>query len=259
MLMSQIENQVNSLVLGYFSKINANVVEKNGLFDVEIPQEYSKIFGTTKLKITFDAKLSDSTDYVLVSPGSNILLSILNKCIDFGPIITAKLNSNKYNSKIIRFYFYILFESIQSKTKLIHVDVNVNNKKIVVVNDSEIDLNTTNLNMEILPEIIDDCYVESIIHLEQNLCKSDIINFKNHILNLKQEELDNVALEYKKRNKEIQDKFTILRSKGESGIALENLIDENETIRNEEINIRGNLDKKYAIVIDFALIASVII
>ncbi len=257
--MSQIENQVNSLVLGYFSKINANVVEKNGLFDVEIPQEYSKIFGTIKLKITFDAKLSDSNDYVLVSPGSNILLSILNKCIDFGPVITAKLNSEKYNSKIIRFYFYVIFESIQSKTKLIHVDVNVNNKKIVVVNDSEIDLNKTNLNIKILPEIIDDCYVESIIYLEQNLCKSDIINFKNHILHLKQEELDNVTLEYKKRNKEIQDKFTILRSKGESGIILENLIDENETIRNEEINIRGNLDKKYAIVIDFALIASVII
>ncbi|MGY5144405.1 MAG: hypothetical protein ACW9XH_07985 [Candidatus Nitrosopumilus sp. bin_32a] len=257
--MSQIENQVISLVLGYFSKINANVIEKNGLFDVEIPQEYSKMFGTTKLKITFDPKLSDSDDYVLVSPGSNILLSILNKCIDFGPVITTKLNSNKYNSNIIRFYFYVIFESINSKTKLIHVDVNVNNKKIIMIDDSEINWNYSNVNMKIRPEIIDDCYVESIIYLEHNLLKSDIINFKNDMLHLKQEELDNVTLEYKKRNKEIQDKFTILRSKGESGIALENLIDENETTHNEEINIRENLDKKYAIVIDFALIASVII
>lgn len=257
--MSQIENQVNSLVLGYFSKINANVVEKNGLFDVVIPQEYSKIFGTTKLRITFDSKLSDSNDYVLVSPGSNILLSILNKCVDFGPVITAKFNSEKYHSRIIRFYFYVIFESIQSKTKLIHVDVDMNNKKIVMIDDSEIDWNANNLNVEILPEIVDDCYVESIIYLEQNLFKSDITNFKNHILNLKQEELDNITLEYKKRNKEILDKLTILRSKGESGIALEKFIDENELIRNEEINIRENLDKKYAIVIDFALIASVVI
>ena len=257
--MSQIENQVNSLVVGYFSKINAKIVEKNGLFDVEIPQEYSKMFGTSKLKITFDPKLSDSNEYVLISPGSNILLSILNKCIDFGPVITAKLNSNKYNSNIIRFYFYVIFESINSKTKLIHVDVNVNNKKIVMIDNSEINWNYSDVNMKIRPEIIDDCYVESIIYLEHNLLKSDIINFKNDILHLKQEELDNVTLEYKKRNKEIQDKFTILRSKGESGIALENLIDENETTHNEEINIRENLDKKYAIMIDFALIASVII
>ena len=259
MPMSQIENQVNSLVLGYFSKINANIVEKNGLFDVEIPQEYSKTFGTTKLRITFDSKLSDSNDYELVLPGSNILLSILNKCIDYGPVITAKLNSNKYNSNIIRFYFYAIFESINSKTKLIHVDVNVNSKKIVMTDDSEIDWDENNLDMEIRPEMVDDCYVESIIYLEQNLFKSDIINFKKDILNLKQEELDNVTLEYKKRNKEIQDKFTILRSKGKSGIALKNLIDENETMHYEEINIRENLDKKYAIVIDFALIASTVI
>ncbi len=256
--MSQIENQVNALVLGYFFKINANVIEKNGLFDIEIPQEYLKLFGTTTLKITFDANLSDSNEYQLVSPGSNILMIILKKCIDFGSVFTAKLNSDKYNSKIIRFYFYVVFESIESRTKLIHVDVNVNNKKILMIKDSEINFNGNNLNVEIVPDDIDDCYVESIIFLERNLLKSEIFDFKNHIHHLKQDELDNVSLEYTKRKKEIQNKFTILRSKGESGIALENLIDENETTHNEEIRIRGNLDKKYSILIDFALIASVI-
>lgn len=259
MIMSQIESQVNSLVLGYFSKINANVIEKNGLFDIEIPKEYLKMFGTNKLKITFNAELSDSDDYVLVSPGSNILLIILNTCIDYGPVINAKLNSNKYDSKIIRFYFYIIFESIKSKTKLIHVDVNVNNKKIMMIADSEINFEECNLDLELQPEIVDDCYVESIIYLEQNLMKSEIINFKNQIFHLKQEELDNITLEYKQRNKEIQEKFTILRSKGESGIELEKLIDTNEIIRDEENRIHKNLDKKYLIVIDFALIGSVIL
>lgn len=257
--MSEIENKVSSLVLGYFSKINADVTEKNGLFDVRIPEEYSKIFGTTTLKITFDATISNSNEYQLVSPGSNILLSILKRCVDFGSVITATSNSNKIDSKIIRFYFYIVFESIESKTKLIHIDVNVNNKKIVTINDSEINFNDNNLNVEITPDIIDDCYIESIIYLEHNLLKSEIIDFKNHILRLKQEELDNVSLEYTKRKKEIQDKFTVLRSKGESGIVFENLMDENEIIHNDEIKINENLNKKFSILIDFALIASVVI
>ncbi len=257
--MSLIEDQINSLVLGYFSKINANVIEKNGLFDVEIPKEYSKMFGTTKLKITFDTKLSGFDDYVLISPGSDILLSILRLALDFGPVTSVRLNSTKHGSRIIRFYFYVLFESVQSKTKLVHVDVNVNDKKITVIDDSEINFDESNLNIKIQPEIIDDCYVESITYLEQSLFKSDIINFKNHILHLKQEELDNIILEYEKRRKEIQDQFIILRSKGKSGIALESLIDKNQIIRNEEIHIRENLDKKYAVVIDFALIASLII
>ena len=258
--MSQIKNQIHVLVLGYFSKINANIIEKNGLFDVEIPQKYSKIFGTNNLKITFDTNLSDSNEeYQLVSPGSDILLHIIKKCIDFGSIITVKLNSDKIHSKIIRFYFYVIFESIESKTKLIHVDVNVINKKIVMIDDSEIDFNENNLNVKITSDMINDCYVESIIYLERNLLKSEIVEFKNHILRIKQEELDSVSLEYDKRKHEIQDKFIILRSKGKSGIVLEKLIDENEIIHNDEVRMRKNLDKKYSILIDFALIASVII
>ena len=76
---------------------------------------------------------------------------------------------------------------------------------------------------------------------------------------MKQEELENINSEYKKRNKEIQEKYVILRSKGESGKNLEKIIDETEIIKNEEENIRKNIDNKYAIVIDFALVSSLIL
>ena len=45
--MEQMNEQVKSLVLGYFSMINAVVAENNGLIDI-IPAEQQKVFGKTK-------------------------------------------------------------------------------------------------------------------------------------------------------------------------------------------------------------------
>ena len=64
--MEQISGQVKSLVLGYFSMINASVTENNGLFDISIPNEHQKFFRKDNLKITFDEKLSESSNYELL-------------------------------------------------------------------------------------------------------------------------------------------------------------------------------------------------
>ena len=69
----------------------------------------------------------------------------------------------------------------------------------------------------------------------------------------------NIDSEYKKRRKDIQDKHTDLRSKGTTGDLLSELIDENKKIKYEEIELKNNLDKKFSIVIDFALIGSLIL
>ena len=255
--MSQIENQVNTLVLGFFSKINANVTEKNGLFDVEIPEKYSKLFRANNLKITFDDKISKPDNYELLSPGSNTLLKILSECIDFGPVITAKLNLNEHNSKIIRFYFYVIFESVKSKTRLVHVDVEVTTQKIVVINNSEINFKGNPSVQEISSEIIDDCYIESMDYLKQSM-KSDIENFKNQIFKLKDEELQNVNSEYKKRLNQIQEKSTILRSKSGTDTAFQKIIDETVSIQEEAIKVLKIINDKYHISIDFALISAII-
>ena len=44
--MEQMNEQVKSLVLGYFSMINASVTENSGLFDISIPNEHQKFLMT---------------------------------------------------------------------------------------------------------------------------------------------------------------------------------------------------------------------
>jgi hypothetical protein len=256
---SQIETPVKDLVLGFFNKIGAQIIENNELFEIKIPQNHFNLFRTNSLKIMFNPSLSNSIDFELISPGSTILLKILNTCIDYGPVNIVRLNSNSQNIKVIRFYFYILFESIKTKTKIIHVDVDMNSKKIISIEDSNINFDRTISDFKMDSDTIDNCYVESITHIEQNLMKSEIIDFKNEVYNLKDEELQNIDSEYKKRRKDIQDKHTDLRSKGTTGDLLSELIDENKKIKYEEIELKNNLDKKFSIVIDFALIGSLIL
>ena len=79
------------------------------------------------------------------------------------------------------------------------------------------------------------------------------------IFKLKDEELQNINLEYKKRLDKIQEKSTISQSKGESDSAFHKIIDENETVKQEEIKVRKTLDNKYKITIDYALISAIIL
>ena len=253
--MEQMNEQVKSLVLGYFSMINASVTENNGLFDISIPNEHQKFFRKDNLEITFDEKLSGSSNYELVSPGNNILFKILNECISFGPVITAKLNSNEQNSTILRFYFYIIFESVKSETKLVHVDVDVGTQKIVDVDDSKINFENNPPVRDISSDTTDDCYIEATDYIEDKM-KSDIQDFKNQIFKLKDEELQSINSEYKKRLDQIQEKSTVLRSKGEDASKFHKIIDENEFVKEEESKVRKTLDAKYNISIDFALISA---
>ena len=177
--MEQISEQVKSLVLEYFSIINAQVSETNGLFDIIIPSEHERIFRKENLKITFDEN-KEERNYELVLPGSSILSRILNQCIDFGPVVTAKLNSNQHNSPIIRFYFYTIFESVKSKTELIHVDVDIKTQKIVDIDESDINFENNPIIENIPADVIDDCFIEVVDHVEK-IMKVSIQDFKNEI------------------------------------------------------------------------------
>ena len=255
--MSEIKNFVNELVLGYFSKINASVHENNGLYEFTVPDNFKKIFRDDILKITFDENLSKFTNYELVSPGNPILSVILNECIKFGPTVIGKSMSHNLESPIIRFYFYVIFESIKSKTKILSVNIDTKNIRKIDFDDSEINFQTAFGNIQLDSELVDDCYVESIDYLEKSMT-SEINNFKNEILELKNEELQNIDLEYKKKYKIIENKHTDLRSKNNSDTSLQKLIDEHESIKLEENITRKNLAHKYLISVDFALIGSIV-
>ncbi len=252
--MEQMNEQVKSLVLGYFSMINAVVAENNGLIDI-IPAEQQKVFGKNNLKITFDEKLSESNNYELVLPGNNILFKILNNCINFGPVITAKLNSNEKNSTILRFYFYVIFESVKSETKLVHVDVDTTTQKIITVNDSEINFENNPSIHDVSSDTVDYCYIEATDYIKDKM-KVEMHDFTNQIFKLKDEELQNIDSEYKKRLGQIEEKSTALRSKGEDQSKFHKIIDENKLVKEEESKVRKTLDAKYKISIDFGLISA---
>ena len=255
--MSEIKNFVSDLVLGYFSKINASVYENNGLYEFTVPDNFKKIFRDDVLKITFDESLSKSTDYELVSPGSSILSVILNECIKFGPTVIGRSTSCNLEFPIIRFYFYVIFESIKSKTKMLSVNINTKNIQKIDFDETKINFQSAPENIKLDSELIDDCYIESIDYLEKSM-KSEINNFKNEILELKNEELQNINSEYKKKYDVIENKHTDLRSKNNSDTSLQKLIDEHESTKLDETFIRKSLDRKYLISVDFALIGSIV-
>ena len=257
--LSQIDDLTKSLVLGFFSKIDAKITEKNGLYEISVPENYQSFFKTDFLQITFDSNASKQGNYELVLPGSNILLKILNKCLDFGPIVTGNLSSNTSNSRIIRFYFYVIFESIKSKSELVFVDVDLNSKKIISIPEFDISINNKSSSIELESETVDECYIESINFLERDALKSKIYDFKKEMAFLEHEELDNINSEYKKRKFSLEEKFNILRSKGASREDFDKLINENEMIREEEKILIENTSKKYAVNIDIALFASLIL
>ena len=255
--MEQISEQVKSLVLEYFSMINAQVSETNGLFDIIIPSEHERIFRKENLKITFDEN-KEERNYELVLPGSSILSRILNQCLDFGPVVTAKLNSNQHNSPIIRFYFYAIFESVKSKTELIHVDVDIKTQKIVDIDESDINFENNPMIENIPADVIDDCFIEVVDHVEK-IMKVSIQDFKNEISVLMNEEMKNINSEYEKRQKEIQDKSIILQSKGESGTKFQKVIDDAMQAKNNMEIDKKSLNNKYKITIDFALASAIIL
>lgn len=251
--MSTIENQVKTLALGFFSKINAIVIEKNELFDIDIPDNYSKLFGTNHLKIVFNDKILKPDDYELLSPGSNILFKILNTCIDFGPFIIGKNCVTDYNS-IIRFYFYVVFESITTKTKLCSVDVDVKTKNIILDN-LKIDYNASLNSITFSSDDVDDCYIAASDYVEK-ITKPEISEFKNHIYEIKNKELINISNEYDKRFNDVQEQLVKLQS---AGASLDDLIFKNQSLKNEKHTLLENLDVKFRIIVDFALIAAIVI
>ena len=139
------------------------------------------------------------------------------------------------------------------------LSVNIDTKNIQKINfdESEINFQTNHTNVRLNSDLIDYCYIESTDYLEKSM-KSEINNFKNEILALKNEELQNINLEYQKKYEIIENKHTDLRSKNNSDASLQKLIDENESIKLEEAFVRKNLDHKYLISIDFALVASTV-
>ncbi len=257
--MSQVDNQVKELVLGYFHKIHAEISEKNGLYDVIIPNNYLKLFKSSKIKFIFDNQIAKPDDYELMSPGSNTLFTILNECIKLGPILSVKLDSTESTiHPKLRFYFYLIFESLKSKSEIIHIDVDIDSKKITPIDDSKINFKDHPNIKDLSNDDLFDCYIIASDQVEKNM-KNKIKDFTSDMLKLKNEESDQIESKYTKLRKKLEEESIELQSKSDSGIAFQKIVDLHQILKQEETQIRKILDKKYEIRIDFALISGLII
>ena len=88
--------------------------------------------------------------------------------------------------------------------------------------------------------------------------KNNIDDFKNDILNLKNEELKKIESKYYKLRKKLEKESIELQSKGDSGIEFQKIVDFHQNLKQEETQIHKILEKKYSIQIDFALISALI-
>lgn len=253
--MSTSDSQVKNLVLGYFEHIHAHIKEKNDVYDIEIPQNKIGLFRRDKLKITFEKNIEKPDSCELISPGSNTLFLIMNECINFGPVLSVKKIKNEENfSQKLRFYFYVIFESIKSKTKIHYVDVDMTSLEVSKLNDSEINFNSNPEIQNISTEKIIQSYIVASDHIEKIL-KPEINEFKNRILELKNEELQQIKEKYSKLKEQINQEYVKLQSNDNSEHEFYKIIDLNENYSIEETNRIQILDEKYKIKIDFALIS----
>lgn len=257
--MTEIDNQVKDLVLGYFKHIHANIKEKNEIYDVILPENQYSLFRKSKITFTFNKNIEKPDDCELISPGNNTLFIILNECIKMGPILSVKLihNDNTSYTKL-RFYFYVIFESLKSKTSMHYVDVDVNSIKISFVENSEINFDENPQIQDILIDDIIDCYIEASNYIEKKI-KPEILDFKNHIFQLKNEELEQIKSKYDKLRKKLEEESIELQSKSDSILAFQQIVDSHQILKQEEIQICKILEQKYTIHVDFALISALII
>ena len=63
--------------------------------------------------------------------------------------------------------FYAIFESVKSKTELIHVDVDIKTQKIVDIDESDINFENNPIIENIPADVIDDCFIEVVDHVEK--------------------------------------------------------------------------------------------
>ena len=152
------------LTLGYLKKIDAKINESHGLYTIEIPPQFEKIFGGIRKRITFEPGVADTHSCEFVVLGSNFLATILNEIRKQAPVIGGHLKKQAKspsefldNIKIhngtatlvksseeartaIRFYFNINIKSVKSSSMLRWIDIDFETlKQLEFPEDVEID------------------------------------------------------------------------------------------------------------------------
>ncbi len=214
------------LTLSYLENINAVISETDGLFSIDIPPEYEKIFNGIKKRITFDASVADIHSCEFVVPGSNFLAIILREIIKKAPVVSGVLqkesggpsahidkikvhdgsasliNSSEEENLAIRFYFQLNIKSIKSTSMLKWIDLDLKTLEELEF-PSYIDLKNKKIKNKFADVQIDACFSKATEILDRDI-KPTTTKFTNLTNENLQRDMESLEISHEKRITEIK-------------------------------------------------------
>lgn len=251
--MSNIQDDVRELVLGFFRVAGADISQSDGIYHVIIPDGYRDMFQAGSISIAFEESTSSGHDYELVIPGSKVLTEIINACAKKGPIAIRK---HKRGATTIRYHFFIQFSGLSSISILDYVDVDLESsapKVSGIVSDHVYDqlgqlipklvTSTYSLALDKLQERHDGARVPFLEECNRRFVE-DVATFtKRHDTHMRQL---NDTIREKEKNSDDFAKVQEFRFE---------TVEMMKRLEEEKIRLLDTLQKKHKIILEYSLVA----
>ena len=250
------ENKIQEFVISFFRVSNFQISEKSGVYTVLVPEINQNYFQKSKLVFTFDEKISNEVNCDLVIPGSKILFQIMTLCNNKGSIVKKQ---TKYPTGVIivRYHFFVHFSSTSNTSKLFSVDVDLQKLKITNIIDD-----LTEYDFIIKPEsLLGNITKSYIVALDDLKEKTDTL--KTDFINSIQSKFQNdYNIFVTKFDDEIRELDNSINEKEKTVDDLEKIkkyrfmiMDKITNLEKDKNELLGNLEKKYAVNLNYNLIA----
>lgn len=247
---------VKKFVLDFFELSNFEINESKGIYKVEIPERNRNYFGTSEILFSFDEKISKENNCELVIPGSKLLLDIILLC-------NNKYSVKKWSSKnpndvwVIRFHFFLNFQSKTTFRDVSYVDVNVKTMEITTVNQVVFESNYK------VPDYVENNISKAFLAATNEIEEESLGTREEFIKDLEQN-LQSDYDSYVKRfddeinelDQSIYDKEERLKDEEKMRQFRFSIIEKIESLEKVKKGVVSNLQKKYMINFNYELIAA---
>lgn len=132
-MLSSIKAEIQDVVLDFFDVIGSDISCNGGVYNISVPEHYRDLFAHD-LCIAFDKAATLGRACELVIPGSKILSTIMDLCINKGPVAfkirtAGSVGSDHTESDTgtakIRYYFLVNFSGRLDVMHMDYVDVDL--------------------------------------------------------------------------------------------------------------------------------------
>ncbi len=255
-----IQVEIKEFVMEFFEKIDSDIAENNGIYEIQLPEKYHGYFGSSRLLITFDKNIALQHECDLMIPGSGILSKIIINCKQRGPIRskTARINDGK---TIIRYHFFINFSGISSISKLDYVDIDLDTyKPILITNDLKNDIHTS--IEKINPKNITPSYIVALEEIKKSCAELR----SNFLHDANEKFLYDFTLFVKKYDSDMRDLDKSINRREETTNNPEktqkfrfNTVEKIIELEKEKTDLIETLQEKHKVLLEYNLVACEII